>query len=484
MLIVNGSPKGEFSLTLQHSLYMLGQVQGVEWKVLQVGKDLTEMNIEPSWLEAALADVEGSDAIIWNTPVYTMLVPWQLMRFFQLIKEAGKNAVFSGKYATSMMTCFHYYDHLAEQYLRGMCEDRGMLFVEGRTADNEDMLKPEHRASMRFFMQDFVQTCRNRLPVERRFMPLPEAPSPRFTPTSISSNSEPLKTEPSNADSSNSEPSAFQIIKTMPKQKGLRTVLLTDEVHQGGNLSRMIDVFLDAYPHEVEVININDYPYEAACHGCLRCELVGECDRKDGFQDFYLKLVNTCDVLIFGMNTEERFLKPIWKLFIDRTFSNGHRTSMMGKHTAYLVAGPLRSLPGVRQFLDGKDNVGRENAICIISDEYEDSRYLESLLRQSATRLSEAALAKYQKSINFLGWGGIKIFRDLIYGMRGVVGDDHRFYKQNGLYDFPQNDWRKQLFNLTMGLAFKSKAVRIQAYERMPAMYIKLHKAIVDAGKE
>lgn len=261
-------------------------------------------------------------------------------------------------------------------------------------------------------------------------------------------------------------------------------MLLTDEVHQGGNLSRMIDVFLDAYPHEVEVININDYPYEAACHGCLRCELVGECDRKDGFQDFYLKLVNTCDVLIFGMNTEERFLKPIWKLFIDRTFSNGHRTSMMGKHTAYLVAGPLRSLPGVRQFLDGKDNVGRENAICIISDEYEDSRYLESLLRQSATRLSEAALAKYQKSINFLGWGGIKIFRDLIYGMRGVVGDDHRFYKQNGLYDFPQNDWRKQLFNLTMGLAFKSKAVRIQAYERMPAMYIKLHKAIVDAGKE
>lgn len=443
---------------MQHSLYMLRQVENVEWKVLHVGKELTDINIEPSWLEAVLADLETSDAIIWNTPVYTMLVPWQLMRFFQLIKEAGKNAVFSGKYATSMMTCFHYYDHLAEQYLRGMCEDRGMLFVEGRTADNEDMLKLEHRAGMRFFIQDFIQTCRNRLPVERRFMPLPDVPSPRFTPSSIISSS-------------------------TAKQKVLRTVLLTDEVHQDGNLSRMIDVFLDAYPHEVEVININDYPYESACHGCLRCELVGECDRKDGFQDFYLKLVNTCNVLIFGMNTEERYLKPIWKLFIDRTFSNGHRTSMMGKHTAYLVAGPLRSLSGVRQFLDGKDNVGRENAICIIGDEYNDSQYLESLLRQSATRLSEAALAKYQKSINFLGWGGIKIFRDLIYGMRGVVGDDHRFYKQNGLYDFPQKDWRKQLFNLTMGLAFKSKAVRIQAYERMPAMYIKLHKAIVDAGK-
>ena len=91
------------------------------------------------------------------------------------------------------------------------------------------------------------------------------------------------------------------------------------------------------------------------------------------FGDFYLNLVNTCDVLIFGMNMEDRYLKPIWKLFLDRTFANGHRTSMMGKHTTYLVAGPLRALPNVRQFLEGKDNVGRENAMCIIGDEYEDS---------------------------------------------------------------------------------------------------------------
>lgn len=131
-----------------------------------------------------------------------------------------------------------------------------------------------------------------------------------------------------------------------------------------------------------------------------------------------MNLINTCDVLIFGMYIEDRYLKPIWKLFLDRTCSNGHCTSMMGKHTAYLVAGPLRSLPNVRQFLEGKDNVGRENAMCIIGDEYEDSSYLETLLRNSAERLSHAALDKYQKSINFLGIGGIKIFRDLIYSMR------------------------------------------------------------------
>jgi multimeric flavodoxin WrbA len=344
-----------------------------------------------------------------------------------------------------------------------MSEDRGMAYIEGRTADNTDMLDEAHRAGMRFFINDFVNSCRNRLPVERKFMPLPETGSPRFSPDKT------LTTDKE---------------KSGLGESKLKTVLLTDEINKDGNLSRMIDVFLDSYPHPVEVIDINDFPYESGCHGCLRCELVGECDRNDGFQEFYMNLVNSCDVLVFGMNIEERYLKPVWKLFLDRTFSNGHRTSMMGKHTAYLVAGPLRSLPGVRQFLEGKDNVGRENAMFIISDEYDDSSYLDSLLRNSALRLSQAATAGYQKSVNFLGLGGIKIFRDLIYGMRGVVRDDHQFYKKHGLYDFPQKDIRKQFFNLGMGLAFRLKKLRLKAFESMPDLYIKQHKEIVQSGKE
>lgn len=41
VLIINGSPKGEYSLTLQHSLYMIGQVPQVEWKVLSAGEALS-----------------------------------------------------------------------------------------------------------------------------------------------------------------------------------------------------------------------------------------------------------------------------------------------------------------------------------------------------------------------------------------------------------------------------------------------------------
>ena len=43
----------------------------------------------------------------------------------------------------------------------------------------------------------------------------------------------------------------------------------------------------------------------------------------------------------------------------------------------------------------------------------------------------------------------MKIFRDLIYQMRGMMRADHKFYKKQGIYDFPQ---KKQLTSLKMYL--------------------------------
>lgn len=459
IVIINASPKGEYSLTVQYARYMVAHEPDITSTIIDVGEKLTMMQYDTAWFDETCSAIERCDAIVWATPVYTMLVPWQLIRFFDLVKQAGRSTIFNGKYATSVMSCFHYYDHLAQDWLQGTCEDVGISFVEGLTVDNKDLLRKEFRASMRFFMSEFHNACRDRLPAVRKSRPLSGTRSPGFA----------VALDPSG--------------RTVPKKNDLRTVLLTDEQGRDGNLTRMIEVFKQAYPNAVEVVDINDFPYEGACQGCLRCELVGECDRHDGFQKFYQDLVNSCDVLIHAMNLEGRYLVPIWKLFLDRTFSNGHRTSMMGKHTCYLVAGPLGELPNVRQFLEGKDNVGRENSMGVISDEVADSAQLQSLIETTALRLDRAARAKYQKSVNFLGIGGMKIFRDLIYGMRKVVRDDHRFYKERRLYDFPQRDLKNQLFNFLMGFAFMFRFVRLQAFNTMKPLYIAPHKKLVDSGE-
>lgn len=457
MVIINGSPKGEYSLSLQYAKYLFVHEADVEETSIHVGEKLTDMEYDSEWFEETLDTIAQCEAIVFVTPVYTMLVPWQLVRFFDLINKSGRASILSGKYATSVMSCFHYYDHLAEEWLRGTCEDLGVSFIEGLSVDNKDLLQPEFRSSMRFFMHEFHTASKHKIPVPRKSLPIVSNTMKRSEPVIVDSIQEP--------------------------RKDLKTVLLTDEYKKDGNLSRMIDVFLSAYPSQVEVININDFPYEGACQGCLRCELVGECDRKDGFQQFYQDLVNSCDVLIHAMNIEGRFLTPVWKLFLDRTFANGHRTSMMGKHSCYLVSGPLGQLPNVRQFLEGKERVGRENSMGIISDEETDSTRLQAMISDLAQRTNRASLAKYQKGVNFLGVGGMKIFRDLIYGMRGVVRDDHRFYKERKLYDFPQKDIKSQVFNLFMSVAFMFKFVRIQAYNNMKPLYIAPHKHIVDSQK-
>ena len=52
---------------------------------------------------------------------------------------------------------------------------------------------------------------------------------------------------------------------------------------------------------------------------------------------------------------------------------------------------------------------------------------------------------------NFLGVGGMKIFRDLIYMMRGFMRADHKFFKSHGQYDFPQKQWPKSLAMYLIG---------------------------------
>jgi hypothetical protein len=53
---------------------------------------------------------------------------------------------------------------------------------------------------------------------------------------------------------------------------------------------------------------------------------------------------------------------------------------------------------------------------------------------------------------SFYGVGGMKVFRDLVYSMRGFMVDDHDYYKKHNLYDFPKKHYIK---NFIMTLGFK-----------------------------
>ena len=84
--------------------------------------------------------------------------------------------------------------------------------------------------------------------------------------------------------------------------------------------------------------------------------------------------------------------------------------------------------------LEARAEVGGNYFSGIACDEKEPEKGIWKL----AKTLSYAIENHYCPPKNFYGVGGLKIFRDLIYTMQGLMREDHRFYKENGFYDFPQ----------------------------------------------
>ena len=83
----------------------------------------------------------------------------------------------------------------------------------------------------------------------------------------------------------------------------------------------------------------------------------------------------------------------------------------------------------------------------------------------------------------FYGIGGMKIFRDLIYKMRGMMKADHQFYKAHGQYDFPQKDKGTILKMYLVGALLSSPKLRAKMGNQMNEGMIGPYRKVVE-GEE
>ena len=127
-----------------------------------------------------------------------------------------------------------------------------------------------------------------------------------------------------------------------------------------------------------------------------------------------------------------------FKRYDDRQFCNGHRTVIMGKPTGHIVSGAYSKESNLQTIIEGRCEVGRNILAGVATDESGE----DALTRENLEKLSKTTQDALENTLvppqNFLGLGGKKIFRDLIYFMQGLVKEDHRFYNKHGIYCFPQ----------------------------------------------
>ena len=398
ILVINGSPKGKYSVTLQTVKYLEALNPQHTFTVLDAGQKIKALEKDFS---PAIEAVAAADLLLFSYPVYTFIAPCQLHRFIELLKASGVDL--SGKFATQITTSKHFYDVTAHRYVQDNCQDLGLKYIRGLSADMDDLLTEKGQADARAFFAYVCHSMENNL-----YEPFP---TPLPTPAHISVEVPPALTD-----------------------KPGDVVIVTDCEEGNTQLGSMIDRFRAVLPLGTRVVNLREYPFSGGCLGCFNCASDGKCIYKDGFDEFLRGSIQNGQAIVYAFSVQDHSMGARFKMYDDRQFCNGHRTVTMGMPMGYLVSGDYSREFNLQMILEGRAEVG-SNFLCGVAT---DERDPNGEIDRMAKNLCYALEKKYVPPQNFYGVGGMKIFRDLIWLMRGMMKADHKFYKAHGQYDFPQ----------------------------------------------
>ncbi len=454
--VLNGSPKGESSITLQYVKFIQKKFPQHEFKVFNVAKNIIKLEKDSDYFGTIIDEIKNSDGILWAFGLWVLVVSAQYMRFIELISERSAQDAFKNKYTAALSTSIHYFDHTAHNYIRSVAEDLEMKYSDGLSLDLIDLRKEDERKTIVTFAENFFNAIQNHYATSKLFKPLTYSEF-NYHPSPATNRVSP---------------------------RGKKVIVLTDSSDSNSNLMKMVNRFLESFDLEnnVEVVQLDDIDIKGGCLGCMRCGYDYNCQYKDGFADFYNNQVRTSDIIVFAGSVKGRFLSSEWKTFYDRAFFWNHTPSLVGKQMGYIISGPLSQTPNLIQYLEASSFARQDsNHVDIITDESEDSLEIDNLLQNFAERLVRFSEQNYIKPKNFLGVGGHKIFRDDIWGrLRMIWQSDHRYFKEHGKYDFPQKDYGVRIATAIMMLLTKIPKFRRIFYSNLRDIPIKRMRRLIE----
>ena len=445
ILVINGSPKGDYSITLQTVNYLQKKFPEDSFRVLNAGQKSKALERDFSPAAEAIAQ---SDVLLFSYPVYTFIAPCQLHKFIELLK---KNRVdVSGKIATQITTSKHFYDITAHRYIQDNVQEMGMRFIRGLSADMDDLTTEKGRREAESFWKHF------RWSVEQEIF------EPCYAPTAPT------------------VPAPVTVPEDTKEEKPGDVVIIADLKEGDRQLADMVSRFRAKLPYATRLVNLREYPFSGGCLGCFRCAVSGKCVHKDGFDEFLRNKIQTADAMVYAFPIQDHSMGSLFKMYDDRQFCNGHRTVTIGMPVAYIISGNLSKEENLRTIIEGRAQVGSNILAGIATDETDTDTSIDTM----AASLAYALEHKNTGPQNFLGVGGMKIFRDLIYQMRGFMRADHKFFKSHGQYDFPQKKWPQSLAMYLVGAMIANPKVHTKLGNKMnEGMLMPYKKVLEDMDK-
>ena len=444
ILVLNGSPKGEYSITLQTARYLEKKYPEHDFSYLNVGIKIKALERDFSLVIKCL---ENAEMIIFSYPVYTFIAPSQLHRFIELMKASG--ASLEGKYATQITTSKHFYDITAHNYIEENCGDMGMRYIRGLSADMDDLLSEKGQKEACDFFEYAVWCAGKGFSETVRAYAVPAVHHPVIVP------------------------------ECGEKTEG-DVVIVTDCEKDNSQLADMIARFRAVVPMKTRVVNLREYPFKGGCLGCFNCAVSGKCVYNDGFDTFLRENIQSAQATVYAFSIKDHSMGALFKTYDDRQFCNGHRTVTMGSPVGYLVSGAYSAENNLRMIIEGRAQVGSNFLAGVATDETDPNAEIDRM----AETLAYAIEHKYTPPQNFYGIGGMKIFRDLIWLMQGMMKADHKFYKAHGQYDFPQKKRGTMLKMYLVGALISSPAIKAKMGNKMNEGMLMPYKKLFEEDKK
>src|SRR4030043_198223 len=145
IIVLNGSPKGDLSVTLQYVHFVQKKFPQHELKIVNIASHIKKIEKDEKAFQEIIDEVRSSEGVLWAFPLYYLLVPSQYKRFIELIYERDAQAVFAGKYTATFSTSIHFFDHTAHHYLHAICDELNMRYVGFHSAHMKDLLSRKKR---------------------------------------------------------------------------------------------------------------------------------------------------------------------------------------------------------------------------------------------------------------------------------------------------------------------------------------------------
>lgn len=455
--VLSGSPKGELSITLQYVKLIQKKFPQHAFKIHHVSHNIQRIEQDKQVFATIMDDIISSDGVLWAFPVYVFLVPSQYKRFIELIWERGAQAAFKNKYTASISTSLHFYDHTAHNYLRAVCDDLDMRFVDSFSADMDDIFIEQMRARLLIFARSFFEAIDCNLSTAKVHPPLIY--------------------------------NKFSYLPGKARGKidtcGKKVIVVTDVEDDRSNLAKMIQRFKNSFRQDIEVVNLHDISMRGGCLGCCQCAFDNICiyQGNDEFTEFFNAKLRNADISIYAGTIKDRFLSARAKMFWDRSFFNGHVPVQAGKQLGFIISGPLSQIPNLRQILEAMAELQRANLTGIVTDECGRSSQLDLLLHELASKCIQLSVENYIRPQTFLGVGGHKLLRDFIWARgRFPFLADYKYYRKQGMFDFPNKDKRYLKRNKQMLDLIKSPEMKETVRKMIKSEMVKPYQKAVETA--